>query len=265
MFDWWWAYLLLGAFVGFFAGLLGIGGGATMVPVLAFIFAAKGFAPANVVHVALGTSITTIVFTSIASVRTHHRHGAVNWNTVLRVAPGILIGTFGGALLAGVMDLRVLSLIFTALIYFLATQMLLKRKEGPTRPVPGWAGYSFAAGGIGLISSLTATGGAALLVAFLTRRGVRMHEAIGTAAAVGWPLAVAGASGYILSGWNVAQLPEHSFGYIYLPALAGIVVASMVFAPIGARLAHRTQAKQLRKVFALMLFALATGMLLRFF
>lgn len=265
MLDWWWAYLMLGAFVGFFAGLLGIGGGATMVPVLAFIFAAKGFPPATVVHVALGTSITTIVFTSIASVRAHQRHGAVNWGIVLKVAPGILAGTFGGALLAGIMDLRLLSLIFTALIYFLATQMLVGRKEGPVRAMPGWTGYSFAAGGIGLISSLTATGGAALLVAFLQRRGVRIHEAIGTAAAVGWPLAAAGASGYILSGWNVAQLPEHAFGYVYLPALTGIVLASIVFAPIGARLAHRTPAQRLRKVFALVLFLLATGMLLRFF
>ena len=133
------------------------------------------------------------------------------------------------------------------------------------RAMPGWTGYSFAAGGIGLISSLTATGGAALLVAFLQRRGVRIHEAIGTAAAVGWPLAAAGASGYILSGWNVAQLPEHAFGYVYLPALTGIVLASIVFAPIGARLAHRTPAQRLRKVFALVLFLLATGMLLRFF
>ena len=163
------------------------------------------------------------------------------------------------------MDLRLLSLIFTALIYFLATQMLLGRKEGLTRPMPGWVGYSFAAGGIGLISSLTATGGAALLVAFLTRRGVRIHEAIGTAAAVGWPLAAAGTSGYILSGWGVAQLPDHAFGYVYLPALVGIVLASMVLAPVGARLAHRTPAKALRKIFAFVLFLLATGMLLRFF
>jgi uncharacterized membrane protein YfcA len=265
MTEWWWAYLALGAFVGFFSGLLGIGGGAAMVPMLAFIFAAKHYPPAAVVHLALGTGIATMVFTAASSARSHHRHGAVNWTIMFRMAPGIIVGTFGGALLAGILDVRVLSVLFTALIYYLATQRLLDRKPAPGRAMPGPLGVMLAAGAIGVISSLTATGGAALVVAFLVRREVRIHEAIGTAAAISWPLAVAGAAGYILSGLSIPDLPQYSIGYVYLPALAAIAVASMLLAPVGARLAHRTPGRRLKKIFALVLFGLATSMLVRFF
>ena len=121
MLEWWWAYLALGAFVGFFSGLLGIGGGSAMVPVLAFIFAAKHFADDFVLHLALGTGMATILFTSLTSVRTHHQHQAVDWILVRRIAPGVLVGTFGGAWLAAFLDVRVLSVLFTALIYYLAS------------------------------------------------------------------------------------------------------------------------------------------------
>ncbi len=265
MFDWWWAYLALGAFVGFFAGLLGIGGGAAMVPVLAFIFAAKEFAPAHVVHLALGTAMATIVFTSVSSVRTHHQHDAVNWSIVRRMTAGIVIGTFGGALLAGALNLRLLTMIFTALIYFLSAQMLFGRKPAPGAQLPTTSGMNTAAAGVGLISSLTATGGAALIVAYLVRRGTRMQEAIGTAAALGWPLAMAGTAGYLLTGFGEPGLPQYSVGYIYLPALAIMVMASVLLAPVGARLAHRTPGTLLKKIFALVLFLLATKMLVSFF
>lgn len=265
MLDWWWAYLALGAFVGFFAGLLGVGGGAAMVPVLAFIFAAKQFAPAHVVHLALGTAMATILFTSVSSVRTHHQHGAVNWQIVRRMAAGIIIGTFGGALLASVLNLRLLTMVFTALIYFLSAQMLFGRKPEAGAQPPTPFGMNAAAAGVGLISSLTATGGAALIVTYLVRRGTRMQEAIGTAAALGWPLAMAGTTGYMLIGFGEPGLPQYSLGYIYLPALAGMVVASILLAPVGARLAHRTPGAILKKIFAVVLFVLATKMLVSFF
>ncbi len=265
MFEWWWAYLALGAFVGFFAGLLGIGGGAAMVPMLAFIYAAKGFDDSQVVHLALGTSMATMLFTSVSSVLAHHRHKAVNWGVVRRMAPGILLGTFGGALLASALNVRLLTVVFTLLIYYISAQMLFGRK-----PVPGAArlttgGINLAAAMIGAISSLTATGGAALVVAYLVKRDIRVHEAIGTAAAIGWPLAVAGSAGYILTGITQPDLPEFSLGYIYGPGLAGIVIASMLLAPLGARLAHRTPGATLKKIFAVVLFLLATKMLISFF
>jgi uncharacterized membrane protein YfcA len=265
MFEWWWAYLALGAFVGFFAGLLGIGGGAAMVPVLAFIYAAKGFDAAQVVHLALGTSMATILFTSVSSVRAHHGHDAVNWAAVKRMAPGIVAGTFGGALLASVLDVRLLSVVFTLLIYYIASQMFFgKKPQADALPMtPGRTHLTSAL--IGVISSLTATGGAALVVAYLVKRGIRIHEAIGTAAAVGWPLAAAGTAGYVLTGLGQSNMPAYSVGFVYLPALAGIVVASMLLAPLGAKLAHRTPGPLLKKIFAALLFVLATKMLFSFF
>lgn len=259
--DWWPAYLALGALVGFLSGLLGIGGGSAMVPVLAFIYAAKGFPATLLIHLALGTAMSTMVFTAIASVRGHQRHQAVNWRIVGLMAPGILAGTFGGALLAGALDLRVLTVIFTALIYYLAAQMLLSRRLQADREMPGPAGVTLAAAGIGAVSSLTATGGAALVVAFLARRGIGIHDAIGTAAAIGWPLAVAGTIGYVIAGWNEPALPDHTLGFVYLPAMLWIVGASVVAAPLGARVAHRVSGPALRKAFAVVLLTLATKML----
>jgi uncharacterized membrane protein YfcA len=265
MIDWWWAYLALGAFVGFFGGLLGIGGGSAIVPVLAFIYAAKGFAPEHLVHLALGTGIATIIFTSASSLLSHHRRGAVNWGIVLKMMPGIIAGTFGGGFLAGWLDPRLLTVAFTLLIYYLSIQMMIDAKSAPSGDLPGPAVMAAVGGIIGFLSSLSATGGASLTVPFLVNRNVRVHEAIGTAAALGWPLALAGTFGYILSGLNRPGLPEWSAGFVYLPALAWIVAASMAVAPIGARIAHRTHGKTLKRVFAVVLFLLATNMLVSTF
>ena len=265
MLEWWWAYLALGAFVGFFAGLLGIGGGAAMVPVLAFIYAAKGFDPAQVIHLALGTSMATILFTSVSSVRAHHRHGAVSWQIVRRMTPGIVIGTFGGALLASALDVRVLAIVFTLLIYYISAQMFFGKKPASGAMPLSSTGLNLASGLIGVISSLTATGGAALVVAYLVKRGTAVHQAIGSAAAIGWPLAAAGTAGFLMTGIGQPGIPAYSLGFIYLPALAGIVIASVLLAPLGARLAHRTPGALLKKIFAALLFTLATKMLLNFF
>jgi len=261
MTDWWWAYLSLGAFVGFFGGLLGIGGGAAMVPVLAIIYAAKGFAPWATVHLALGTSIATMIFTSASSVVSHQRRGAVHWTAWRRMLPGVVVGTLAGALLAGQLDPRLLAMAFTILIYALATQMLFDTRLTPAGALPGSVALSAGGGVIGFISSLSATGGAALTVPYLVKRSLTIHQGIGTASAVGWPLALAGAIGYALSGWGRAGLPEWSVGFVYLPALAWIATASVALAPVGARLAHRTPGRTLKRVFAVVLYGLATHML----
>jgi len=264
MVEWWWAYLALGAFVGFFSGLLGIGGGSAMVPVLALIYSAKGFAPEHTVHLALGTALSTILFTSASSVRSHHQRRAVNWSVMLAMMPGIVAGTFGGALLAGYLDARVLSVAFTLLIYAMATQMLLDHNPAAVRGLPGPVSMSAAGGAIGFFASLTGTAGASLTVPYLVRRSLGVHEAIGTAAAVGWPLAIAGTVGYIAAGAGRPGLPDWSAGYVYFPALAWIVAASMAMAPVGARIAHRTPGRTLKRVFAVVLFLLATNMLMQF-
>ena len=264
MTDWWWAYLALGAFVGFFSGLLGIGGGSATVPVLAFVFAAKGFVTDHLVHLALGTGIAIMLFTSAASVRSHHLRDAVNWSVLRRMAPGVLTGTFAGALLAGLLDVRLLSVAFTILIFYFATQMLRTDTPRPSGALPGTAALSGFGAVIGFISSLTATGGASVVVPFLVRRNIASHPAIGTAAAVGWPIALAGTAGYVIAGSRAAGLPPYALGYVYLPALAAVVVASVLMAPLGAAVAHRTPGRTLKKIFALVLFALATTMLVKF-
>lgn len=259
--DWWWAYLALGAFVGFFSGLLGIGGGSVMVPILTFIFVGKQLSPNHVVHIALGTAMATILFTSASSIVSHHRRHAVNWHILHDLVPGVVVGTFCGALLAGRLNALVLGILFAAVVYFSATQLLLDIKPKTDRSLPGTSGMWLAGGAIGALSSLAALAGAALTVPFLVGRKVRVHEAIGTAAAVGWPLAFAGTVGYIISGIGAAGLPEHSVGFVYLPAVLWIVIASMITAPLGASVAHRTPGRALKRIFAVLLYALATRML----
>jgi uncharacterized membrane protein YfcA len=264
MLEWWWAYLALGAFVGFFSGLLGIGGGSATVPVLAFVFAAKGFPQSHVVHMALGTGIAAILFSSAMSVRSHHLRNAVNWRVLRMMAPGIIGGTFVGALLAGRLDVKVLSIAFTVLMFYFAWQMIRTHAPRATGTLPAPGAMAAFGAGLGFVSSLSATGGASIVVPFLIKRKITIHEAIGTAAAVGWPIAAAGTAGYIIGGLYTPDMPRYSLGYVYLPALALVVIASMLLAPVGAAIAHRTPGRTLKKGFAVLLFALATTMLLKF-
>ncbi|MCX7183926.1 MAG: sulfite exporter TauE/SafE family protein [Nitrosospira sp.] len=264
--EWWPAYLLLGAMVGFFAGLLGIGGGLIMVPVLTFIFSAQHFPADRILHLALGTTMAAIIFTSVSSLRTHHAHGAVNWQVVQHLTPGIIVGTLGGATLAGALSSQFLSVIFVVFIFYAATQMLLKTTPQPSRQLPGKVGMFAAGNVIGVVSSLVAIGGGLLTVPFLSICNVRLQQAIGTAAAVGFPIALAGTIGYIANGMAQSQaLPEYSLGYVYLPALGWIMLASMLTAPLGARTTHAVQTGTLRKVFVVLLYLLGIKMLVGLF
>ena len=259
--DWWWAYLAIGLAVGFLAGLLGIGGGMVMVPMLVFVFTAKGFPVEHMMHIALATALATIVFTSLSSVRAHHRHGGVDWAVARTMAPGILAGSLAAALAAGFIPTRPLAIFFTGFMFYAAAQMFVEIKPRAARQLPGRPGLFAAGAGIGAISSVLAAGGAFLSIPFLAWCNLPLKRAIGTAAANGFPIAVAGTAGYVLQGLRVPDLPQWSLGYVYLPALLLIVAASMPMAPLGARLAHRLPVKRLRVVFALMLFALGLRML----
>ena len=258
--DWWPAYLAIGATVGFLAGLLGIGGGMVMVPMLAFVFTAKGFPPAHLMHLSLATSMATILFTSIASVGAHHRHGAVDWAVAKTMAPGIVAGALAASIGAGFVPTRPLAIFFSCFMFYAAVQMFFEVKPKPSRQLPGRGGLFAAGAVIGGLSSVLAAGGAFLSIPFLARCNVPLKRAIGTAAANGFPIAVAGTVGYVLQGSRASGLPEGALGYVYLPALALIVVTSMPLAPLGARLAHRLPVKPLRILFALTLLALALRM-----
>jgi uncharacterized membrane protein YfcA len=259
--DYWWAYLAIGVTVGFLAGLLGIGGGMVMVPMLFFVFSAKGFATEHLMHFALGTGLATIVFTSASSVRAHHRHQGVDWHVAGIMAPGIVAGALGAALVAGYIPTRPLAVFFTAFMFYASAQMFFEQKPAPTRRLPGAVGLFAVGAGIGGVSAILAAGGAFLSIPFLVRCNVPLRRAIGTAAANGFPIAVAGTVGYIVQGLRVPALPEWTLGYVYLPALALIVAASIPVAPLGARVAHLLPVRRLRVVFSLVLLALALRML----
>lgn len=259
-------YLALGAFAGVFAGMLGIGGGLVLVPALALMFAAQAqFPVGEILHVALGTSMASIIFTAIASIRTHHRHGAIRWDVVKTITPGILVGTGLGTLVAASVPTRPLAVFFTFFVCLVAVQMAMNLKPKATRELPGSVGIAGVGLGIGILSSLVAIGGGSLTVPFLTWCNVRIQHAIGTSAAVGLPIAIGGTAGYVFNGWGKAGLPAGSLGYVYLPALAILVAATMVTAPVGARLAHRLPVATLKRIFAGLLILLAAKMLWNLF
>lgn len=257
----WAAYLAIGLLVGFAAGLLGIGGGMIMVPPLVYVLGIEGFAPQHALHVALATALATIVFTSLSSVRAHHAYGSVDWRIARAMAPGILAGAFAAALLAGLIPTRPLAVMFTLLVFYAATSMLFDLRPKGTKPLPRGAALFGAGAVIGGVSSLLSAGGAFLSIPFLAWRGVPLRRAIGTAAAIGFPIALAGTAAHLLQGLRVEGLPRGSIGYVYAPALALIVATSIAAAPLGARLAHRLAVKRLRVVFAVLLYAMAARML----
>jgi len=250
------AYLAIGAAVGFFAGLLGIGGGIIIVSSLALMFAHGGFPAAYVMHMAIATSLGAIVAGSAASLRAHDRHGAVDWPVVRRMTPGLLAGVLGGSILARFVPGAFLKYFFLGFALLVTAQMILDLKPEATRELPQGAGLALAGAGIGVFSGLVGGGAAAIGVPFLTWCNMSAHRAIGTVAALGFPLAVAGSAGYMIAGWGVQQLPRWSVGFVYLPALVGISATSVLLAPWGARLAHRLPARTLRRIFALFLLAM---------
>ena len=257
--------LLLGSVTGFLAGLLGIGGGMLMVPFLTLLLSHKNFPPDLVLKMAVATSLATICFTSLASVRAHHARGAVRWDVVKLLAPGIVVGGLLGAQVAKALPNTLLALLFAVFIGFSATQMWLNKKPAASRQLPTGAGMFGAGGLIGLLSSLVGAGGAFISVPFMTWCNLPIHNAVGTSAALGFPIALAATVGYVIAGWSLHDLPPGALGFLYLPALLVISVASMSTARWGAAAAHRLNITQLRRIFAVLLYGLAAYMLFRAF
>ena len=254
-------YCVLGAVAGVLAGLLGVGGGIVIVPMLVFAFKWQGVPQDLIMLMALGTSMGSIVFTSISSSLAHSRNKNVNWGVVRSIAPGIVAGTFCGSFVASHLPTRFLQLFFVAFLAFMVTQMISGRKPKPSRHLPGTAGMSAAGGVIGVVSSLVGIGGGTLSVPFLLWNNVDMRKAIGTSAAIGFPIAAAGCLGYLINGWSDPRLLPYSLGYLYLPALLGIVAVSMFTAPLGARLAQTLPVPKLKKCFAVLLIVVGVRML----
>ena len=254
--------LVLGCFTGVLAGLLGIGGAMLMVPVMTMLLSSQGVDAGMAVKMAIATSMATILFTSLSSLHAHHRRGAVRWDLVRGMAPGIVIG--GLAAGAGVFALikgQGLAIVFAAIVGSSALQMLRGGNPKASRQMPGRWGQGAFGGLVGLLSGLVGAGGGFLSVPFMAWCNVGMHQAVATSAALGFPIALASTLGYIISGWSLAPAAPGALGYLYLPALVLIALGSVACAPLGARLAHAMDVGRLRRVFAFLLFGLAAYML----
>lgn len=251
----------VGALGGTLAGLFGVGGGVIAVPVLILLFEHQGVSPDVLVHVALATSLATVIVTSLSSIRAHHKYGAILWWVFRRITPGIIVGALLGALVARLTDGEILRYIFGVFLLLVAIQMIVGATAKPHRQLPGQLGVFVTGLVIGSLSALMGVGGGVMSVPFLTWCNVTIHNAVATASAIGLPIAFAGAIGYIFVGWDVDLRPEYSLGYINIPAFFCFAVTSVLFAPLGAKLAHRLPAEKLKSIFGVFLIILSVKIL----
>jgi uncharacterized membrane protein YfcA len=260
--QWIFSFLIVGSFVGFMAGLLGIGGGGIMVPILTSIFLLQGVEPNNVVHLALGTSMASMIFTSFSSLRAHNAKGGVLWKVVKGMAVGVVLGTFLSTFLASYLSSLYLAIFFTLFMAFVSFQMCLNKKPKPSRELTGNAGLFAAGSGIGAISALVSIGGGSLTVPYLTWQNVEIKKAIGTSAAIGLPISIAGTLGYLVNGLGHSSVESYTLGFVYFPAVLLISATSYFMAPLGASFAHKLPVPVLKKIFAILLIILSAKMLI---
>jgi len=254
--------LLTGCVAGFLAGLLGIGGGLIIVPALAWLLTSTGHDPASVMHVALGTSLASIVFTSISSVSAHHRHAAVLWSVMRRMSVGIILGAIVGAMLVDQLNTVILQVIFGVFALLVSLQMATAWRVNAHTGLPDIKNLSLAGVVIGAVSSCVGIGGGTMSVPYLMWHGVGIRQSVATAAANGLPIAIAGAAGYMATGYVAVGWQDWQLGYVDLSALAILVCGSVLLAPLGAKVAHRIDTKRLRQIFALVLVVIGMRMIL---
>ena len=263
--EWILSFLLLGSVVGFIAGLLGVGGGGFMVPVLTVIFLQQGIHIDNVMHLALGTSMASIIVTSFSSLRAHQRHGAIHWKIVKLMSLGVIIGTFISTFLASHLSSLNLAIFFTIFMAYTAVKILVNKQANTANKHISNTNLLISSTGIGAISALVSIGGGSLTVPYLVSKNINLKKAIGTSAAIGLPLSIAGTLGYLINGLDNNIPLDYSFGFIYLPAVFFISITSFITAPYGVKLAQYLPVKILKKVFAFLLILLSLKMLLSIF
>ncbi|MDO6508848.1 sulfite exporter TauE/SafE family protein [Colwellia sp. 4_MG-2023] len=260
--EWVLFFLLLGSIVGFIAGLLGVGGGGIMVPVLTFIFLQQGIHTDTVMHLALGTSMASIIITSFSSLLAHQKHNAINWRIVKLMSIGVIVGTFSSTFLASHLSSFYLALFFTVFMSYIAVKMLIKKQTDHVVNDINNNNLLFVSTGIGAISALVSIGGGSLTVPYLTSKNIDIKKAIATSAAIGLPISVAGTLGYLINGWNSDFDYNYSYGFVYLPAVFLISITSFIAAPYGAKLVQHLPINILKKIFAFLLISLSLKMLL---
>jgi len=243
-------YLMVGSIAGIISGLFGLGGGAVIVPLLIFAFSARGMPAELITHLAIGTSLATIVFTALSSIYTHHQKRAIRWDIVKTLVPGIFIGGVLGGLFAISLSGVLLQLLFGGFLILIALQLLIYTPKVGVKPLPGFIGMGASGACIGGVSALFGIGGGTLTVPLLSFFGIKIHQAVGTAAACGLPIALAATLAYSSASIEGDNLPAGSLGFVFLPALLGIIIASLPCARLGALLAHRVNGYKLRRGFA---------------
>ena len=256
-------YALTGVFAGVIGGMLGLGGGIVIVPVLHFVFMQQGFSSLILMHLAVTTSLATIIVTSLSATYTHHQKKAVLWPMVNRFAPGILIGAALGAVLADMLSSNVLRIAFGIFEILVAIQIWFEFKPEAKISLPGTTGMVFAGTGIGLISTILGIGGGTLTVPFLLFCNINIRNAVAISSACGFPIAVAGTTALIIAGWDNSGVPVNAISYLYWPAALIIVAMTVIFAPMGARLAHYLPIRTLKQIFSVLLIIIGVRMLMQ--
>jgi uncharacterized membrane protein YfcA len=253
--------MLCGSISGFLAGLLGIGGGMVLVPFMILVFNHLGFSQDVIVHMAIATGMATILFTTTSAIWAHHKHGSIEWKLVASLSPGMVFGGLvGGSELFEALKTSWLSLFFAIFLVYSSIQMMINKKPKPGRELPGrLVLFSFGTFA-GMLSSLVGAGGAFITVPFMLWCNVKPHVAMASSSGLGFPIAAAATIGYMYGSWGNQNLPSGSLGFVYLPALACIVVVSVFTAPWGAKMARKLNVAQLKRVFGILLFFLAAFM-----
>ncbi|MEN9587758.1 MAG: hypothetical protein RIT15_1333 [Pseudomonadota bacterium] len=252
----------LGLFTGFLAGVLGIGGGMMTVPFVTYILSHRGINADLSVKMSIATAMATVVFVSISNVRAQHKRGAIRWDIFKTFTPGIVLGSLiTSALLFNIIKGQALAVFFGLFICYAATNMLLAKKPVATKTLPSPIRQGLMGTFIGLLSGMVGAGGAFITVPYLSARNIPLHNAIATSAAFGMPLAIINTCGFIYTGWGLSGLPEHSLGFVFLPALLILAIASSIMAPVGVRFAHHLPVLLLKRGFACALYLQAIYML----
>lgn len=262
--EWIMLYIILGAFVGFMSGLLGVGGGGLLVPLLASIFIYQGISTDNVVHMALATSLACMIISSASSMRSHASKGSVMWDVVSGMAPGIIMGAFMATQVASHINLAYIAIFFALFMALVALQTFLKWQPKPSKKSRTILGLILVGIGIGSVSALAAVGGGFLTVVYLGYKNVDIKKAIGTSAAIGFPIAVTGTIGYMINGWATTLDNPYTFGFINIPAYIAISIASAISAPYGAFCSQNMPETKLKNIFAIVCLILSIKMLSSF-
>ncbi|PJO77070.1 TSUP family transporter [Neisseria brasiliensis] len=256
------ALLAGGSAAGFLAGLFGVGGGTIIVPIVLWVLHLQyGGEHPYAQHLAIGSSFAVMVFTTLSSMYAQHKKRAIGWPTVGKMSPGMIGGVFIGAASAKFIPTYGLQIFFIVFITLIALRTLMNSKTVPSRHLPGFAGLSSVGVIFGTASSWVGVGGGSLSVPFLMYCNMPAHRAIGTSSGLAWPIAVAGTIGYLAAGWQIADLPEGSLGFVYLPAVLVLSIATMLFAPLGVKFSHKLPADKLKKTFGVLLLLIALRML----